>query len=270
MNTPHTPTPLSTVPAGKKQLNLYFTAGIPQLDSTGDLLKLLQDCGADRVEIGMPYSDPVADGEVIQKAHQKALKNGMTISILLEQLKAIKKDITIPIVLMGYINPVLSFGFERFCKECADSGVKGLIIPDLPALEFEKSYGKILKSYELEFSFLITPETPTDRIHYLDSLSSGFLYAVSSSSTTGKSNNKLSNEAYFQKLSDLQLTNPIQIGFGIQTKADFETVTRYSAGGIIGTALVKILLENENWKEKVTDFIQSIKCNLLSSSDSKF
>lgn len=242
----------------KKKLNIYFTAGIPKLEDTTEIMKLIQNSGADFMEIGMPYSDPVADGEIIQKAHELALKNGMTISKLFEQLKSVKNEIKIPVILMGYINPVLSFGFENFCKECAKSGVSGLIIPDLPPIEFEKNYQKILAKYNLNFTFLVTPETSEKRIKYLDSLSSGFLYAVSSSSTTGNENKEVKNEDYLHKLSQLELINPVFIGFGIKNKSDFESVTEKAEGGIIGTAFVKILLENENWKEKSAAFIQSL------------
>ncbi len=243
----------------EKKLNIYFTAGIPQLEDTTEIMKTIQNSGADYMEIGMPYSDPVADGEVIQKAHEIALKNGMTIAKLFEQLKTVKEEIKIPVVLMGYINPVLSFGFENFCRECADSGVSGLIIPDLPPIEFEKNYREILKKYNLNFTFLVTPETSEKRIKYLDDLSSGFLYAVSSSSTTGNENKEVKNEDYLTHLSELELKNPIFIGFGIKDKTDFENVTEKAEGGIIGTAFVKILLANEDWKEKGSDFIQSIK-----------
>ncbi|MDH6209479.1 tryptophan synthase alpha subunit [Chryseobacterium sp. BIGb0186] len=157
-----------------KKLNIYFTAGIPQLEDTSEIIKLIQNSGAEMMEIGMPYSDPVADGPVIQKAHELALNNGMTISTLLSQLRSIKEEIKIPIILMGYINPVLSFGFENFCRECSESGVSGLIIPDLPPIEFEKNYQQILEKYNLNFTFLVTPETSDERILYLDSLSSGF------------------------------------------------------------------------------------------------
>ncbi len=242
-----------------KKLNIYFTAGIPQLEDTAEIIKLIQDSGADMIEIGMPYSDPVADGPVIQKAHELALKNGMTIEKLFSQLKSIKNEITIPLILMGYINPVLSFGFENFCKECSESGVSGLIIPDLPPIEFEKNYQKILEKYHLNFIFLITPETSDKRILYLDSLSSGFLYAVSSSSTTGNQNAVLKNEKYFSRISSLPLKNPVMIGFGIKTKQNFETVTEKADGGIIGTAFVDILLHHRDWKNKAIDFIHSIK-----------
>lgn len=240
-------------------LNIYFTAGIPQLEDTTEIIKLIQSSGADMIEIGMPYSDPVADGPVIQKAHELALENGMTISKLFSQLKSVKNEIHIPIILMGYINPVLSFGFEDFCRECSESGVSGLIIPDLPPIEFEKNYQKILEKYNLNFTFLVTPETSDERIMYLDALSSGFLYAVSSSSTTGKENSVLKNEDYLSKLASLPLKNPVMIGFGIKSKEDFDNVTEKAAGGIIGTAFVNILLENRNWNKSAIDFIHSVK-----------
>ncbi|BAP30743.1 tryptophan synthase subunit alpha [Chryseobacterium sp. StRB126] len=242
-----------------KKLNIYFTAGIPQLEDTADIIQLIQDSGADMIEIGMPYSDPVADGPVIQKAHELALQNGMTIEKLFSQLKTIKNEIKVPVILMGYINPVLSFGFEKFCKECSESGVSGLILPDLPPIEFEKNYQHILKKYNLNFTFLVTPETSDERIQYLDSLSSGFLYAVSSSSTTGNENTVLKNENYLTRLADLPLKNPVMIGFGIKSKADFENVTEKADGGIIGTAFVNVLLQDKDWKKNAIDFIHSIK-----------
>ncbi|EJL69826.1 tryptophan synthase subunit alpha [Chryseobacterium populi] len=242
-----------------KKLNIYFTAGIPKLEDTADIIRLIQDSGADMMEIGMPYSDPVADGPVIQQAHELALKNGMTIEKLLSQLKSVRNEIRIPVILMGYINPVLSFGFENFCAACSESGVSGLIIPDLPPVEFEKNYRKILKKYNLNFTFLITPETSDERTLYLDSLSSGFLYAVSSSSTTGNQNAVLKNEDYLSRIASLPLQNPVMIGFGIKSKEDFENVTEKADGGIIGTAFVNILLQNKDWKNKAIDFINSVK-----------
>lgn len=242
-----------------RKLNIYFTAGIPTLEDTAEIMKTIQNAGADMMEIGMPYSDPVADGPVIQEAHELALKNGMTISKLFSQLKSVKDEINIPVILMGYINPVLTFGFEKFCEECANSGVSGLIIPDLPAFEFENNYKQILEKYGLNFTFLVTPETSEERIKYLDSLSSGFLYAVSSSSTTGNENKEVKNEEYLNKLASINLKNPVMIGFGIKNKTDFEQVTEKSAGGIIGTAFVKILLDNTNWQKNANTFIKSIK-----------
>ncbi|MCJ8153829.1 tryptophan synthase subunit alpha [Chryseobacterium sp. SSA4.19] len=242
-----------------KKLNIYFTAGIPQLEDTADIIQLIQDSGADMMEIGMPYSDPVADGPVIQRAHEQALNNGMTIEKLFSQLKSVKNEIRIPVILMGYVNPVLSFGFENFCRECSESGVSGLIIPDLPPIEFEKNYQKTLEKYHLNFTFLVTPETSDERILYLDSISSGFLYAVSSSSTTGNTNTILKNEEYLSRLAALPLKNPVMIGFGIKSKKDFESVTEKADGGIIGTAFVNILMNNKDWKINAIDFIHSVK-----------
>ena len=242
----------------QKKLNLYFTAGIPELENTAEIIQLIQDSGADMMEIGMPYSDPVADGPVIQQAHERALQNGMTIEKLFTQLKSVKDEIKIPVILMGYVNPVLSFGFENFCRECLESGVSGLIIPDLPPIEFEKNYRKILEQYQLNFTFLVTPETSDERILYLDSLSSGFLYAVSSSSTTGNENTVLKNEDYLSILASLPLKNPVMIGFGIKSREDFENVTDKADGGIIGTAIVNIRLQQTDWKKQAPDFIRSI------------
>ncbi|MGV4461759.1 tryptophan synthase subunit alpha [Ornithobacterium rhinotracheale] len=238
-----------------KKLNIYFTAGMPALEDTAEIARVAQEAGADMLEIGIPYSDPVADGPVIQDAHMQALANGMTIEKLFEQLATIKETVTIPKILMGYLNPVLQFGFENFCKKCAENGISGLILPDLPPVEFEKKYGAILQKYNLNFTFLVTPETSDERIKYLDSLSSGFVYAVSSSSTTGNAEKQINNEAYLDRLQN----NPVMIGFGIKNKADFEKVTQKADGGIIGTAFVKILLENKDWKDKAKSFIQSVK-----------
>jgi len=244
----------------KKQpkLSIFFTAGIPNLDDTAKVMKIIQSSGADLMEVGIPYSDPVADGPVIQKADEISLKNGMSIDLLFEQIKSVKDEINIPVILMGYLNPVLKFGFERFCKECKKSNVSGIILPDLPALEFEKKYQKVLQKYNINFIFLITPETSNERIKYLDSLSSGFLYAVSSSSTTGN-NQEINNDSYFKRLLSLELKNPILVGFSIKNFIDFQNVTKYTDGGIIGSAFVKILLEAENWEEKTDKFIKSIR-----------
>ena len=242
-----------------KKLNIYFTAGIPELEDTIKVAKLVQESGADMMEIGIPYSDPVADGEVIQKAHIKALQNGMTIEKLFEQLSEIKESVHIPKILMGYINPILQFGFEKFCQKSAEVGVSGLILPDLPPIEFERKYQSILKKYGLNFTFLVTPETSDERIQYLDSLSSGFLYAVSSSSTTGNSSKEVKNQEYLNRLASLPLKNPVMIGFGIKNKTDFTSVTEQADGGIIGTAFVNILMENKDWESKAGEFVKSVK-----------
>ncbi|MCT3896547.1 tryptophan synthase subunit alpha [Elizabethkingia anophelis] len=241
-----------------KKLNIYFTAGVPRLNDTAQIMKTIQFAGADMIEVGIPYSDPVADGPVIQKSDELALQNGMTIAKLFEQLKTVKDEINIPVILMGYLNPVLKFGFEKFCQECQASGVSGLILPDLPPIEFEKKYQKMLEQYGINFTFLVTPETSDERIQYLDSLSSGFLYAVSSSSTTG-TNQEIDNDAYFKRLKSLNLKNPILVGFSIKNKADFDKVTQHADGAIIGSAFVKILLENQEWESKAAEFIRSVK-----------
>ena len=225
---------------------------------TTTIMKLVQDAGADYMEIGIPYSDPVADGPVIQNSDQIALQNGMSISTLFDQLKSMKGQIHIPIILMGYLNPVMKFGFESFCKEAQEAGVSGLILPDLPPYEFEKKYQKIIEKHQLNFSFLITPETPDERIQYLDRLSSGFLYVVSSSSTTGNIKKNI-DETYFKKLKTLGLKNETLVGFGIASKEDFNQATLYTDGGIIGSAFVKILSENNDWEQKAINFIQAIR-----------
>lgn len=222
-------------------LNMYCTAGYPQLNSTMQVMKALQDNGADIIELGIPYSDPLADGPVIQQSGSIALANGMTIQKLFEQLKNFRKVINVPVILMGYLNPVLQYGFEKFCADASAIGIDGLILPDMPEHEFEKEYGTIMKKYQLDFIFLVTPETSEERIKKLDALSSGFLYAVSSSSTTGSDKNMDEVMVYLQRLKSCQLKNPILAGFGIKDKATFDAVCRYANGGIIGSAYIKAL-----------------------------
>ena len=224
-----------------KILNVYCTAGYPELDSTLKVMLALQENGADLIELGMPYSDPLADGEVIQASSARALANGMTISILFEQLKGFRKQVRLPVILMGYMNPVLQYGFERFCSDAAALGIDGLILPDLPEYEFEKEYGPILKKYGLDFIFLVTPETSIERVKKLDELSSGFLYAVSSSSTTGSDKVMGSVTAYLQKLGTYGIKNPVLVGFGIKDKKSFEEACTYANGAIIGSAYIKAL-----------------------------
>ena len=222
-------------------LNVYCTAGYPQLNSTLEVMTALQENGADLIELGMPYSDPLADGPVIQHSSTIALANGMTIKTLFEQLKDFRKTINVPLVLMGYMNPVLQYGFEQFCKDAATVGVDGLILPDLPEYEFETEYGAIIKANGLDFIFLVTPETSDERIKKLDRLSTGFLYAVSSSSTTGSDKNMTDVNAYLQKLKTLRLKNPVLVGFGIKDKQTFDTACTNANGAIIGTAYIKAL-----------------------------
>lgn len=239
-------------------LNVYVTAGFPELNSTLPLLAALQDSGVDIIELGMPYSDPLADGPIIQQSGSQALENGMTISTLLEQLKGFRKDIHVPLILMGYMNPVMQYGFERFCANAAEVGVDALILPDLPMYEFEHQYKPILEKYQLDFIFLVTPETSVERIRTIDALSTGFLYAVSSSSTTGSSRKQSSSDDYFQRLKDMKLKNPLLIGFGIADKQSFDHACNYANGAIIGSAFIKALHGKQDPVQAAKEFVGSI------------
>lgn len=240
-------------------LNVYCTAGYPQFDSTVPVMKALQDNGADMIELGMPYSDPLADGPVIQASSSKALENGMTIAKLFDQLRGFRHQIYVPVILMGYMNPVMQYGFEKFCKDAADMPIDGLILPDLPEYEFETEYGAIIQRYGLNFSFLVTPETSEERIRKLDSLSTGFLYAVSSSSTTGKDKDMSAVNAYLQRLQKMKLKNPVLVGFGIKDKQTFDAACQYANGAIIGTAFIKALEHSTDTEKDIKRFIQEIR-----------
>lgn len=242
----------------KNVLNVYCTAGYPNLDSTRQVMKCLQDNGADLIELGIPYSDPLADGPVIQASGSKAIQNGMTVAKLFEQLKDFRSEISVPVVLMGYVNQVLQYGFERFCADAEKLEVDGLIFPDLPVYEFETMYGDIIRKHNLDFIFLVTPETSEDRIKKLDSLSSGFLYAVSSSSTTGKDKNLGDQEAYFGRLQSLSLKNPVLVGFGIKDRQTFEKACSYANGAIIGTAYIKALENTDDVSKSTGQFLSAI------------
>jgi tryptophan synthase alpha chain len=242
----------------KRILNVYCTAGYPSLDSTMKVMTSLQKNGADIIELGMPYSDPLADGEVIQVSSLKALAGGMNIAVLFEQIKDMRKSITIPVILMGYMNPILQYGFENFCKKAKEVGVDGLILPDLPLFEFEQYYGKMITENNLDFIFLVTPETPIDRIKKLDSLSNGFLYAVSSSATTGKDKDFNLVAQYLQKLQAMQLKNPILVGFGIKDKATFDAATAHTQGAIIGSAYIQQLTKGGDIELTTSQFLKSV------------
>jgi len=222
------------------------------------VMRALQEHGADLIELGMPYSDPLADGPVIQHSSSVALANGMTIRILFEQLRDFRNEIQVPVVLMGYMNPVLQYGFEQFCADAASVGVDGLILPDLPEFEFENEYGAIIKKYNLDFIFLVTPETSDERVRKLDSLSSGFLYAVSSSSTTGGDKSTTVSEDYLSRLKGLGLKNPVLVGFGIKDKISFDSVCKQAAGGIIGSAYIKALENSTDVNASTKSFLSSV------------
>lgn len=249
----------------KNILNVYCTAGYPELNSTLTIMKALQQNGVNIIELGMPYSDPLADGPVIQHSGSIALANGMTITKLFEQLKNFRISspsgdggISIPVILMGYMNPVLQYGFEKFCADAAAVGIDGLILPDLPEYEFETEYGAIIKKYNLDFIFLVTPETSEERIKKLDSLSSGFLYAVSSSSTTGSDKKVVNTDDYLHKLRNLKLKNPVLVGFGIKDKDSFNAVCQLADGGIIGSAYIKALGNSADVNAATKSFLLSI------------
>ena len=242
----------------KNILNVYCTAGYPKLDSTLEVMTSLQDNGADMIELGMPYSDPLADGPVIQASSAVALKNGMTIKKLFDQLKGFIKKIHLPVLLMGYMNPILQYGFERFCTDAALVGIDGLILPDLPQYEFESEYGQIIRDNGLDFVFLVTPETSEDRVKKLDGLSKGFLYAVSSSSTTGKDKKMEEVATYLQRLRNMNLKNPIMVGFGIKDKQSFKAACGAAEGAIIGTAYIKALESGKDVNLATRSFLSTI------------
>jgi tryptophan synthase alpha chain len=245
----------------KKILNVYFTAGYPTLDATIPIMELLATHGADIIELGMPYSDPLADGPVIQASSTIALQNGMSIEKLFEQLEGFRDNSSlqnIGVVLMGYMNPILQFGFERFCEKAASVGVDALILPDLPEYEFEETYGSVIRKYGLDFVFLVTPETTETRVRKLDKLSSGFLYAVSSSATTGSATNSDAVTTYLQRLQAYQLRNPILVGFGIKDKASFAMASTYSNGAIIGSAFIQVLGSGKKIEDIVPNFLNPI------------
>lgn len=240
-------------------LSIYFTAGYPSLDSTVDIAEALEKAGADFLEIGFPYSDPVADGPTIQHSSEVALKNGMTLNQLFEQLKDLRKRVSIPVYLMGYVNPVIQFGVENFCKACREVGITGTIIPDLPMYEYEELYKDIFLENKVSNVFLVTPQTSPERIRKIDSLSTSFIYLLSSNATTGTQLHvQDQSEAYFKRIKDMDLNNPIVIGFGIHNHDTFDKATQYANGAIVGTAFVKLLAE-ENYLQKIPAFITSIK-----------
>lgn len=245
-------------------LNVYCTAGYPRLNSTIEVMEALQENGADLIELGMPYSDPLADGPVIQASSSVALENGMSITVLFQQLRDMRSRITVPVILMGYMNPVLQYGFDKFCRDAAAVGVDGLILPDLPEYEFETEYGAIIRQYGLDFIFLVTPETTEQRVRHLDQLSGGFLYAVSSSSTTGSEKNMGDVHAYLDKLQQYQLQNPVLVGFGIKDKKDYEAACKHAQGAIIGSAFIKALDGATDLQQATRNFLQGV---LVGNSD---
>lgn len=244
----------------KNILSIYFTAGFPELDQTAQIIELLEKHGVDLVEIGMPFSDPTADGPTIQKSSDVALKNGMTMEILFSQLKDIRKKVNMPLILMGYINPVLQYGMERFCNQCRDCGIDGLIIPDMPLDEYNDHFRKYFEAAGVHNILLITPQTSEARIIEIDKNSGGFIYMVSSSSTTG-AGKKVEDfrTDYFERLQGMALKNPRLIGFGISDRETFANACKYASGAILGSAFIKALQQEGSLESRISGFIHSLK-----------
>ena len=231
----------------QKLLSLYFCAGAPTLDSTADTILTMQNRGISMIEVGIPFSDPMADGPVIQEAATTALKNGMSLRLLFEQLKAIKEQVTIPLVLMGYLNPIMQYGIEAFCQSCVESGVSGVIIPDLPFDDYLESIKPAADKYDLRIIMLITPETSEERIRFIDEHTDGFIYMVSSAATTGAQQSfDEQKQAYFRRINAMNLRNPRMIGFGISNKQTLESAQQNAAGAIIGSKFVQLLQTHGN------------------------
>ena len=242
----------------KKLLSIYFTAGYPSLNDTVTIIQNLEKSGVDMIEIGLPFSDPLADGPTIQASSTQALKNGMTTEILFNQLKDIRKTVEIPLIIMGYFNPMLQYGVEAFCKKCQEIGVDGLIIPDLPVDVYKEDYQETFEKYGLINVFLITPQTSDKRIHFIDSISNGFIYMVSSSSVTGSQSGFGDDQKhYFERISNMDLKNPQIVGFGINNNATFNQATKHAKGAIIGSAFIKFLTNNS--VGEIDKFIKSIR-----------
>lgn len=239
----------------RKLLSLYFCAGSPTLEGTGDVIKTMQQRGIDMVEVGIPFSDPMADGPVIQDAATCALHNGMSLKILFDQLKAIKEEINIPLILMGYLNPIMQYGLEEFCKSCVESGVSGAIIPDLPFKDYLEKIKPLADKYDLRIIMLITPETSEERIRFIDEHTDGFIYMVSSAATTGAQKSfDNSKQEYFQRINAMHLRNPRMIGFGISNRQTLESSQANAAGAIIGSKFVTLLNQTGN-ADKALDLL---------------
>jgi tryptophan synthase alpha chain len=243
----------------EKVLNIYFTAGFPKIEDTLPILQAIQNSGANIAEIGMPYSDPVADGETIQVSNHIALNNGMSLKLLFEQLQNMRQTVKIPVILMGYINPVMQFGVEEFCKKCQEVGVDGLILPDLPLNEYVQEFKPIFEKYGILNIFLITPQTSPERIVQIDQNSEGFIYMVSSASITGSTTGITDSMIqYFERINSLKLRNPRLIGFGIQDHETFSKASEYAQGAIIGSAFIRVLQDSKDLETDINTYIQKV------------
>lgn len=244
----------------KNILSVFYTAGFPKLNDTISIAESLEKSGADIIEIGIPFSDPVADGPTIQESNKIALDNGMTVKLLLEQVKTLRQKVNIPIILMGYLNPVMQYGVERFVKDAAKAGVDGLILPDMPLYVYEEQYKDLFEKENICNTFLISPTTSEERIRRIDHASKGFIYAVSASSTTGAKNDFSNDQiSYFEKLQKLKLNNPYLIGFGISNNSTFSRAAQYSSGAIVGSAFINLLKTSTQIESDINAFVKSIK-----------
>lgn len=243
----------------KDILSIYFTAGYPQLNNTCEIISQLEDNGIDLIEIGIPFSDPMADGPTIQASGTIALRNGMTLRVLFDQLADIRKKVSIPLIMMGYLNPIMQYGFENFCKKCNEVGIDGAIIPDLPFDDYLKEYKPIAEKYDIKIVMLITPETSDERIRLIDDHTDGFIYMVSSASTTGaQSSFDDGKQAYFKKINSMGLKNPRLIGFGISNKATLDAAQANANGAIIGSKFITLLKDSKDIKEAVKNLKDSL------------
>ncbi len=242
----------------QKLLSIYFTAGYPEIEDTSRIIEALEKSGVDMIEIGLPFSDPLADGPTIQQSSEAALRNGMTTNKLFSQISNIRKKVNIPLIIMGYFNPILQYGVEKFCHKCKETGIDGLIIPDLPVEEYKTHYQEIFEKYDLLPIFLITPQTSEERIRYIDNVSDGFIYMVSSASVTGSTVGFGDEQInYFKRIANLDLKTPTIVGFGINSPATFKQATEFSKGAIIGSAFIKHL--SHHGVEKIPEFVKAIR-----------
>jgi tryptophan synthase alpha chain len=233
-------------------LSIYFTAGYPHLNDTCDIIRKLESNGIDLIEIGIPFSDPMADGPTIQDSGTEALRNGMSLKILFDQLKDIRKDTTLPLIMMGYLNPIMQYGFENFCKQCKETGIDGIIIPDLPFKDYIEEFKPVAEKYDIKIIMLITPETSEERIRLIDEHTDSFIYMVSSAATTGAQKSfDEQKQAYFKKINAMNLKNPRLIGFGISNKATLEAAQANASGAIIGSKFITLLKENKTIEDAV-------------------
>jgi tryptophan synthase alpha chain len=248
----------SALEQDNKLLSIYFTAGFPSLNDTVSILKQLEQAGVDMIELGLPFSDPLADGPTIQESSTQALRNGMTTDKLFEQLKDVRKHVSVPLIVMGYFNPMMQYGVERFCKRCQEVGIDGLIIPDLPVDVYHENYQKLFQQYGLLNMFLITPQTPEERIRFIDKVSEGFIYMVSSAATTGAQSSfgDVQTE-YFKRIGAMKLNAKLLVGFGISNAETYQAAVANSKGAIIGSAFIKHL--EANGADSVADFVSQIR-----------